>query len=193
KSKHDRWPTCTALVDALNAELGSATGPGPARAAPAAATQVLHRGDGEATTLAEAVPGAVHSPPPVDPVRGKGRRGRWWLTLAAVALPVGAYFAAGNLVGATGDPKVAAAPTTLGQAAPEPATCRWTRAEVGTPARSAPLAAIRAHMGWTDRFVVDEMRTWTGPDGNWRWYVKAHQERNPSRRGRWVAGPEGEG
>ena len=195
KSKDDRWPTCTALVDALNAELGSATGPGPARAAPAAATQVLHRVDGEATTLAEAVPGAVHSPPPVDPVRGKGRRrGRWWLTLAAaVVLPVGAYLAAVNLVGATGDPQVAAPPTTLGQAAPEPATCRWTRPEVGTPARSAPLAAIRAHMGWTDRFVVDEMRTWTGPDGNWRWYVKAHQERRPSRRGRWLVGQQEDG
>jgi hypothetical protein len=48
-------------------------------------------------------------------------------------------------------------------------------------------------MGWTDRFVVDEMRSWTGPDGNWRWYVKAHQEHNPSRRGRWLVRQQDDG
>jgi hypothetical protein len=48
-------------------------------------------------------------------------------------------------------------------------------------------------MGWTDRFVVDEMRSWTGPDGNWRWYVKAHQQQNPSRRGRWLVGQQQDG
>jgi tRNA A-37 threonylcarbamoyl transferase component Bud32 len=192
KSRDDRWPTCTALVAALDAALGS--GAGPARTAPAGTTQVLHRVDGEAAARTEEVPAAAYSPPPADRVRGKGRRGRWWLTLAAaVVLPVGAYFAAVNLVGATGAPKVAGTPTTLRQAAPEPATCRWTRPEVGTQARSAPLAAIRAHMGWTDRFVVDEMRSWTGSDGNWRWYVKAHQERNPSRRGRWLVGQQKDG
>ena len=192
KSRDDRWPTCTALVAALQADLGSEPGSRPAQTA-SAATQVLHRIDGEATAVAGAVPEAASSPPPADGARGKGRRGRWWLTLAAaVVLPVGAYLASVNLVGATGDPEVAA-PTTLGQAAPEPATCRWTRPEVGTPARSAPLDAIRAHMGWTDRFVVDEMRSWTGPDGNWRWYVKAHQERSPSRRGRWLVGQQDDG
>jgi hypothetical protein len=194
KSKEDRWPTCTALVAALETALGSRPRSGPARTAPAAVTQVLHRIDEEATAAARTVPGAVHSPPPADRVPGKGRRGRWWLTLvAATVLPVGAYLAAVRLVGGTGDPEVAAATTTLRQAGPDPATCRWNRPEVGTQARSAPLDAIRSHMGWTDRFVVDEMRSWTGPDGSWRWYVKAHQERDPSRRGRWLVRQQDDG
>ena len=105
KSRDDRWPTCTALVAALDAELGSR--PGPARTEPAAATQVLHRIDREATAVAEPVP-AAYSPPPAEGAPGRGRRGRWWLTLAAaLVLPVGAYLAAVNLVGATGDPQVA--------------------------------------------------------------------------------------
>jgi tRNA A-37 threonylcarbamoyl transferase component Bud32 len=198
KSKEDRWPTCTALVAALGAELGSGSGVGrgageagginPA----AAATQVFKPIQGEATAPAGAVPGAVHSPPPAEHGPGKGRRRRWWLTLAAaVVLPVGAYLAAVDLVGGPRDPQVAATPTTL--SAPKPVTCRWTRPKVGTPARSAPLAAIRSHMGWTDRFVVDEMRSWTNSDGNWHWYVKAHQERNPSRRGRWLVRQQEDG
>ena len=48
-------------------------------------------------------------------------------------------------------------------------------------------------MGWTDRFVVDEMRSWTSSDGSWHWYVKAHQERTPSRRGRWLVRQEQDG
>jgi len=228
KSKEDRWPTCTALVAALDAELGSspraagsglgrgaasgsALGPGAGAGAetesgagaawqgvtrptgidPAAATQALSPVRDEAAAPAGAVPGAVHSPPPADHVPAKGRRGRWWLTLAAaVVLPVGAYLAAVDLVGGPRNPQVDAATTTLPQ---KPATCRWNRPKVGTPARSAPLAAIRAHMGWTDRFVVDEMRSWTSSDGNWHWYVKAHQERNPSRRGRWLVGQQEDG
>ena len=190
KSKEDRWPTCTALVAVLDKELRSRSG--PARPQPAAATQVLHRIDREVTAPAGAVPAAVYDPPPSDRAPARGRRGRWLLTVvAAVVLPVGAYLAAVNLVGATGDPGVVAGPTTLQQA--EPATCRWNRPGVGTEGRSAPLAAIRSHMGWTDRFVVDEMRSWTGPDGNWRWYVKAHQQRDPSRRGRWLVRQQDDG
>jgi hypothetical protein len=48
-------------------------------------------------------------------------------------------------------------------------------------------------MGWSDRFVVDEMRTWQGPNGLRRWYVKAHQESDPSRRGRWLVGQQEDG
>jgi hypothetical protein len=48
-------------------------------------------------------------------------------------------------------------------------------------------------MGWTDRFVVDEMRSWTSSDGSWHWYVKAHQERDPSRRGRWLVRQQADG
>ena len=159
----------------------------PATAAPAPA--VSGPPEGERSGPAGAVPGAVHRPPADDRAP---RRGRWWLTLAAVVvLPVGAYFAAVEVLGGAEDPRVAAAPTTVRQA--KPATCRWSRPEVGTPARSAPLAAIRAHMGWTDRFVVDEMRSWTGSDGDWRWYVKAHQEGTPSRRGRWLVRQQEDG
>jgi hypothetical protein len=110
-----------------------------------------------------------------------------------VVLPVGAYLAAVGLVGKPREPQVAATPATPTQAGPKPATCRWNQPKVGTPARSAPLAAIRAHMGWTDRFVVDEMRSWTSSDGNWHWYVKAHQERDPSRRGRWLVRQQEDG
>jgi hypothetical protein len=160
----------------------------------AAATQAFGPVRAEAAAPAGAVPGAAHSPPPADPVRAKGRRGRWWLTLAAaVVLPVGAYLAAVDLVGGLRDPQVAATPPTLAQGPSNPATCRWNRPKVGTPARSAPLAAIRAHMGWTDRFVVDEMRSWTGSDGTWHWYVKAHQQRSPSRRGRWLVRQQEDG
>jgi Protein kinase domain len=234
KSKEDRWPTCTALVAALEQELGgdpgaatqafrrpdpgdhsTAWGPAPPVPAAGAVTEAFSpaapapplarsparplparpasgRPEGDATALAGAVPEAVHRSPPGE--RAPRRRGRWWLTLAAaVVLPVGAYLAAVEVFGGTTDPQVAAAPTTVRQPVPKPATCRWTRPEVGTAARSAPLAAIRAHMGWTDRFVVDEMRSWTGSDGNWRWYVKAHQERTPSRRGRWLVRQQEDG
>ena len=144
-------------------------------------------------------PAAVHSPGrpgrPGTVYRGGRRRGRWWLTaLAAVVLSVGVYFAAVQVFGAMREPQVdAASPTAHPPPAAESATCRWTRPEVGTEARTAPLAAIRTHMGWTDRFVVQEMRIWTGSDGNWRWYVKAHQENTPSRRGRWLVGQQSDG
>jgi hypothetical protein len=48
-------------------------------------------------------------------------------------------------------------------------------------------------MGWTDLFVVDEIRSWTSSEGYWTWYVKAHQEGNPSRRGRWLVRQQGDG
>jgi serine/threonine-protein kinase len=176
----------TGPVGALPWPAGGA--PGPAGAVPGPA--------GGAPGPAGAVPGPVHTPQPAGPPPGKGRRGRWWLALtAAVVLPVGAYLAAADLVRWPRDPRdseVTAAPTTLPTTAPKPSTCRWTRPEVGTPARSAPLAAIRAHMGWTDRFVVDEMRSWTS-SGTWHWYVKAHQERDPSRRGRWLVRQQEDG
>ena len=148
----------------------------------------------EGSPVWEGAAPAVHSPPPADRDPGRGRRGRWWLTLAAaVVLPVGAYLAAVDLVGRPRDPRVAAVPTTQPRTAPKQAACRWNRPKVGTPARSAPLAAIRSHMGWTDRFVVDEMRSWTSSDGSWHWYVKAHQERDPSRRGRWLVRQQKDG
>ena len=153
---------------------------------------------GERNRPGEDVPGPVHRGRPggggAVVHKGGRRRGRVWLTLlAAVVLPVAAYVAAVQVLDGDEEPQVAAAPTTARPPATAVATCRWTRPEVGTAARSAPLAAIRAHMGWSDRFVVDEMRSWTAPDGNWRWYVKAHQESNPSRRGRWLVRQQEDG
>jgi hypothetical protein len=149
------------------------------------------------------VPGAVHRVGPGGPrIHDGRRRGRVRLTvLAAVVLPVIAYVAAVQVLGGDEEPQSAATPTTVTAAvattarppATAAATCRWSRPEVGTQARSAPLAAIRAHMGWSDPFVVDEMRAWTASDGNWRWYVKAHQEQHPSRRGRWLVGQQEDG
>jgi tRNA A-37 threonylcarbamoyl transferase component Bud32 len=163
--------------DATRRSAAADPGPGPGLPAPPVGGSV-HRGrPGGGGT-------AVH--------KGGRRRGRVWLTvLAAVVLPLAAYVVAVQLLGDDGEPGVAAAPTTV------PATggpsCRWTRPQVGTQARSAPLAAIRAHMGWSDRFVVEEMRSWTASDGDLRWYVKAHQEGNPSRRGRWLVGQQADG
>jgi serine/threonine protein kinase len=138
----------------------------------------------------------VAARPASGPAAGKGgrHRGRVRLTvLAAIVLPVVAYVAAVQLLGGEREPQLAGAPTTLRPRATAGTTCRWTRPEVGTSARSAPLAAIRAHMGWSDRFVVDEMRLWTASDGNSRWYVKAHQEEHPSRRGRWLVRQQEDG
>jgi serine/threonine protein kinase len=140
------------------------------------------------------------------PGGGRGRRrGRRWLTaLAAVVLPVVAYLAAVEVFSGTEQPEVGAAPDQAGVAGGPPTTARapsrvatcpggFTQPTVGTATRTAPLAAIRAHMGWSDRFVVEEMRTWRGSDGQPRWYVKAHQESDPSRRGRWLVGEQEDG
>ena len=136
------------------------------------------------------------------PVHKSGRGGRRWLrVLAAVVLPVVAYVAAMQVFAgerrpevdttdvAGGPPATSRPPSTAGSGCPG----GWTRPAVGTPARSAPLAAIRADMGWTDRFVVEEIRTFTGRDKLKRWYVKAYQENTPSRRGRWLVRQDADG
>ncbi|HSO53233.1 MAG TPA: hypothetical protein VL330_10880, partial [Actinomycetes bacterium] len=136
------------------------------------------------------------------PVHKGGRGGRRWLrVLAAVVLPVVAYVAAMQVFAGErrpevdttnvggGPPATSRPPSTAGSGCPG----GWTRPAVGTPARSAPLAAIRADMGWTDRFVVEEIRTFTGRDKLKRWYVKAYQENTPSRRGRWLVRQDADG
>jgi hypothetical protein len=136
------------------------------------------------------MPGAVH--------RGGRRRGRGWLVvLAAIVLPAAAYAATTQLL--SEDPPVGTTPgptvVETSQTATTSARCPggFSRPEVGTAERSAPLAAIRAHMGWSDLFVVDEMRTWRGSDGQRRWYVKAHQEGDASRNGRWLVAQQADG
>ena len=128
--------------------------------------------------------------------RGGGRqRGRGWLVvLAAVVLPAGAYFATVQVL--SQDQQVGIAPeVTVVETAP-PATARpkcpggITTPETSTPARTAPLNAIRAHTGWNDAFLVNEMRAWRTSDGQRRWYVKARQRDDQSRNGRWLVGQE---
>jgi tRNA A-37 threonylcarbamoyl transferase component Bud32 len=148
--------------------------------------------EGERSGPGGGVPAEVHRGDRGGRVyRGDRRRGRWLTVAAAIVLPVVAYLAAVQLLSG-GQPQVVAAPGSTVTTTERPATTRlgcpggFTRPEVGTADRTAPLAAIRSHMGWSDRFVVEEMRTWRGSDGQRRWYVKAQQEDNPSRRGRWL-------
>jgi hypothetical protein len=69
----------------------------------------------------------------------------------------------------------------------------WQTPERGSPLRSAVLNMLRTRPG--ERFVVDEMRYFVGPEdadvvdrsGNVeRWYVKAYSELEPRRRQRWL-------
>jgi hypothetical protein len=69
----------------------------------------------------------------------------------------------------------------------------WLTPERGSPLRSAVLNMLRTRPG--ERFVVDEMRYFVGPEdadvldrsGNVeRWYVKAYSELEPRRRQRWL-------
>jgi hypothetical protein len=143
-------------------------------------------------------------PPPSPPAMPRRRRlplprsGRGWLVvLAAIVLPVAAYLGAIQLL--SEDPPVGTTPgPTVADTSP-PATARarcqggFTRPEPGTDLRTAPLAAIRAYMGWRDLFVIAEMRTWRESDGLRRWYVKAHQRGDATRRGRWLVGQQEDG
>lgn len=78
--------------------------------------------------------------------------------------------------------------------APSPSCVKgWLTPERGSPLRSAALNMLRTRPG--ERFVVDEMRYFVGPEdadvvdrsGNVeRWYVKAYSELEPRRRQRWL-------
>jgi hypothetical protein len=127
--------------------------------------------------------------------RRRGRWGRRWLVAAAaVALLVGAYLGTMQLL-SDEQPQLRAAPvTTVAATRPEAPKCpsQVTRPGVGDPNRRPPLAAIRAHMGWDEQFLIDEIRTWRS-GGQRRWYVKARQQETQSRRGRWLVEQTGEG
>jgi hypothetical protein len=118
--------------------------------------------------------------------------------VALIVLPVAAYLGTVRLLSEDQRQVVAAPVTTVAATRPPTtagATCPggFTRPKVGTANRTAPLAAIRAEMGWTEQFVVDEMRTWRGEDGQRRWYVKGYQVETQSRRGRWLVGQDENG
>ena len=112
------------------------------------------------------------------------------MVLAAIVLPVTAFVATTQLlsrdspVTTTPEPTVAATspPTTVRPRCPG----GFRRPEPRTALRIAPLGAIRAYTGWSDLFVIKEIRTWRESDGLRRWYVKANQQRDTSRRGRWL-------
>jgi serine/threonine protein kinase len=243
KSRDDRWPTCSALVTAVQAAVRS-TAPAPAAPAdeetrsmqmPPVPVASPPRPPPGAASATAAPPGAASAtgaptggepapaPPPDRPPSprpasrppegegsgpggdvpavvhrgdGGGRKGRWWLlAAAAIVLPAAAYLGTTQLLSEEQPP--VADPTATTVAATRPpgdATCPggFTQPAVGTPTRTAPLDAIRAHMGWSDQFVVDEMRVWRASNGERQWYVKAHQEGDRSRQGRWLVGQEPE-
>jgi serine/threonine protein kinase len=253
KSSDDRWPTCSALVSAMQAEVRSTSPasaisadaetrsmhlppvaittpppPPPAAASPSAAppgaasASAAPPGAASASaapTRIEPAPApSAHRPPSPRPASrppqgegsgpggdvpavvhrgdGGGRRGRWWLlAVAAIVLPAAAYVGTTQLLSEEQPPVAGPLATTVAATRPPGETeCPggFTRPAVGTPTRTAPLDAIRAHMGWSDQFVVDEMRVWRASNGERRWYVKAHQEGDRSRQGRWVVGQEPE-
>jgi serine/threonine protein kinase len=253
KSSDDRWPTCSALVSAMQAEVRStspasaisadaetrsmhlppvaittppppppaAASPSaapPAAASPSAAPPGAASASAAPTRIEPAPAPSAHRPPSPRPASrppqgegsgpggdvpavvhrgdGGGRRGRWWLlAVAAIVLPAAAYVGTTQLLSEEQPPVAGPLATTVAATRPPGETeCPggFTRPAVGTPTRTAPLDAIRAHMGWSDQFVVDEMRVWRASNGERRWYVKAHQEGDRSRQGRWLVGQEPE-
>jgi hypothetical protein len=115
--------------------------------------------------------------------------------VAAVVLPVAAFFGAREVLSQREPPVAAASETTVAATRPPGGSkcpSAIARPEPSTPTRTAPLAAIREHEGWSDPFVVSEMRTWRAGDGQRQWYVKGHQQYHESRRGRWLVAQEPE-
>jgi hypothetical protein len=107
-----------------------------------------------------------------------------------IVLPVAAFLGTRALLSEDRPPAEAAAPTTVAATRPPGggSSCPGSVSEPkpSTANRTVPLDAIRAHTGWSDDFVVREMRTWRTADGGRRWYVKARQEGDQTRRGRWL-------
>jgi hypothetical protein len=92
-------------------------------------------------------------------------------------------------------PSAAVAPGRSDSAGAPSPTCvkGWVTPERGSSLRSAVLNMLRTRPG--ERFVVEEMRYFVGPEdpdvidprGNVeRWYVKAYSELEPRRRQRWL-------
>jgi hypothetical protein len=172
RDKQDRYLTCSALVAAAASQVAAA------RAAPTAAGP----------------PTPVQRPPDPPQARRPGRRtGRRWLAVLGL-LPLvagGAYLAAAQLMARTGTPppsRAAPATTTGGAAA-----CAWTEPAAGTRDRVAPLDAMRARLGVSGQFAGVDMRLFAGPGGLKRWYVKAYQQDDRSKRGRFLVDEQADG
>ena len=68
----------------------------------------------------------------------------------------------------------------------------WDTPAPGSPVRSDGLDLLRISLGTSDRFVVEDIRYFTGPDGVERWYVKARLENEPTFRGRYLVERRGD-
>jgi hypothetical protein len=139
-------------------------------------------------------PPAPAQRPPDRP--GGGRRtGRRWLAalVLLLLLAAGAYLAAVQLMARTGTappPSTQVPPaTTTGR----PAGCAWTEPTVGTQDRVRPLDAMRARLGVSGQLAGVEMRLFTGPGGLKRWYVKAYQQDDSSKQGRFLVDEQADG
>jgi hypothetical protein len=163
---------------------------GPSTGRPEHPRPVSGPPEGERSGPEGGVPAVVHR-------GGNGRRrGRWGLiAVAAIALPAAAYFGTTQLLSEK-EPQVVAAPVTTVAATRPPGGSKCpsgiVRPKPYTATRTAPLDAIRDHEGWSNPFVVREMRTWRASNGERQWYVKAYQQDAESLRGRWLVGQEPE-
>jgi hypothetical protein len=208
RDKQDRYLTCSALVAAaadLLAPGGRVRAPlvdddtrsmdrprPPAAAATRRAEAPTQAGAIRPVASVVAPPATVAGPPapaprPPDRPGGGRRTGRRLLAVLGLLLLPGAaaYLAAVQLMartGATPPPSTQVPPAATGRAA----ACAWTEPAVGTPDRVAPLDAMRTRLGVSGQFAGVVMRLFTGPGGLKRWYVKAHQQHDRSKRGRFL-------
>jgi hypothetical protein len=208
RAKEDRYLTCSALVAAAASQVAAG---GRVRAPlvddeTRSMVRPLAAGRAAARTAAvDARPAATVARPAATVARrrrGPGRSGRpgprraggrrLLGLLALLLVPVGAYLAAVQLMARTGTqtpPGTQVAPAvTRGATA-----CAWTEPAVGTPDRVAPLDAMRARLGVSGQFAGVDMRMFTGPAGLKRWYVKAYQQDDRSKRGRWLVDEQVDG
>jgi Protein kinase domain len=210
RDKQDRYLTCSALVAAAASQVAAG---GRVRAPlvdddtrsmdrprpPAAAAATPGAEAPTQVAAARAAPTAAGPPtqarrPPDRPASAGRRTGRRWLAVLGL-LPLvagGAYLAAVQLMARTGTPPPSsrAAPATATGGA---AACAWTEPAAGTRQRVAPLDAMRARLGVSGQFAGVDMRLFAGPDGLKRWYVKAYQQDDRSKRGRFLVDERADG
>jgi serine/threonine-protein kinase len=168
----------------------------PTQAATRAATR-----QAAAPTQAGARPAPTVVGPPAPAQRppdrpGGGRRtGRRWLAalVLLLLLAAGAYLAAVQLMARTGTAPPPSTQVPSATTTGRPAGCAWTEPTVGTQDRVRPLDAMRARLGVSGQLAGVEMRLFTGPGGLKRWYVKAYQQDDSSKQGRFLVDEQADG